>query len=77
MPDPNINDNPPETPEDARKRLEKLYCYVWDTAELSKHFEVLSFMAPFVIARDRESGKKGTLTFQHRPRFYFDWQEDN
>ena len=71
-----INDNQPETPEDARKRLEKLYCYVWDTAELSEQFEVLSFMAPFVIARDKTTGQKGTLTFQHRPRFYFDWQED-
>jgi len=59
----------------GRCELEQKYCYVWDTEELQRGFIVSGFMAPFVVAIDRETGRKGTLTFQHRPRFYFDWQE--
>lgn len=46
------------------------------TAEMTARFEVLGFMAPFVMVRERATGKKGTLEFQHRPRFYFNWVED-
>ena len=59
----------------TRGELEQKYVYVWDTEELQRGFIVSSFMAPFVVVVDRESGKRGTLTFQHRPRFYFDFQE--
>ena len=59
----------------TREQLEQKFCYVWDTAELSRDFSVESFLAPFVIVRDKTTGRKGTLTFQHRPRFYFDFQE--
>jgi hypothetical protein len=34
-------------------------------------------MAPFVIVTNLETGKKGSLTFQHHPRFYFLWSEDS
>jgi len=60
----------------ARLELTGLYGKVWDTQELREDFEVLSFLAPFVVARDRKSGNKGTLEFQHSPRFYFNWLED-
>jgi hypothetical protein len=48
----------------------------WDTEALQRDFEVLGFMAPFVVVRRRHDGKKGSLKFQHRPRVYFGWQED-
>jgi hypothetical protein len=57
-----------------RQRLEEIYGPVWDTKEVGKEFEILGFLAPFVAAKHRESGKKGTLLFQHQPRFYFDFK---
>ena len=49
---------------------------VWDTQELGKDFEVTGFMAPFVVVRRKSDGVKGSLMFQHSPRFYFDFTED-
>jgi hypothetical protein len=48
----------------------------WDTDQLRAEFEVLGFMAPFVVARRRSDGKKGSLEFTHHPRVYFNWTED-
>lgn len=58
-----------------RSRLEKERGQVWNTEEVSKDFEIIGFMAPFVVAIRRSDGKKGSLMFQHHPRFYFTWQE--
>lgn len=66
-----INSNP-----DIRKDLEKRYGPVWNTEELSRDFEVLGFMAPFVVVRRKSDGIKGSLQFQHSPRFYFSFTED-
>jgi len=49
----------------------------WTTDELTRDFEVLGFLAPFVIVRKKDSGKKGTLMFRHLPRVYFNWKEDS
>lgn len=46
---------------------------LWDTAEMQEDFEPLGFAAPFIIVRRREDGQKGTLTFTHMPRVYFDF----
>lgn len=71
-----INSSVESTDREAeRKRLEAKYGQVWSTDELSKDFEVLSFGAPYVVVRSRSSGKKGSLEFQHNPRFYFNFQE--
>lgn len=43
----------------------------WDTQELQRDFEVLSFMAPYVIVRRRSDGVQGALEFTHLPRVYF------
>jgi hypothetical protein len=43
----------------------------------ASQYEVLGFMAPYVIVRNRETGKKGTLEFQHSPRFYVNYVEDS
>lgn len=58
-----------------RTRLEALYGKenVFDTKQLGAAFEVLGFMAPFCVVRQKSSGKKGAITFQHSPRFYFDF----
>ena len=60
----------------SREALEAQYGKVWNTSELSEDFEVTGFLAPFVVVRRKSDGKKGSLTFQHSPRFYFSFQED-
>jgi hypothetical protein len=61
----------------SREDLEAKYGQVWDTEQLSEEFEALGFMAPLVVVRRRADGKKGSLEFQHNPRFYFNWQPHN
>ena len=58
----------------VKEELEKKYGKVYDTTELQEHFEVESFLAPYVVVREKATGKKGTLEFSHRPRFYFDFR---
>ena len=55
----------------SREELEREYGRVWDTDELTRDFDVLSFMAPFVAVRRKSDGARGALVFQHMPRFYF------
>ena len=59
-----------------RAELERRHGQVWCPAELARDFEVLGFMAPYVVVRRKADGKVGSLEFQHDPRFYFNWQED-
>jgi hypothetical protein len=54
-----------------REALEGQHGQVWNTEELSEDFEVIGFMAPYVVVRRKSDGKKGSLEFQHQPRFYF------
>lgn len=65
-----INSNPGD-----RASLER-HGPVWDTKELSRDFEVLGFMAPYVVVRRKSDGVKGTLMFQHNPRYYYSFRED-
>jgi hypothetical protein len=60
----------------SRQALEVQYGQVWDTKELAEEFEVIGFMAPLVVVRRRADGAKGSLEFQHHPRFYFNFQAD-
>lgn len=57
----------------SREYLEAKHGQVWDTSQLQDEFEVVGFMAPLVVARRRSDGTKGSLMFQHSPRFYFGW----
>ena len=59
-----------------RAALEARYGRVWDTRELARDFIVLGFAAPFIAARWKEDESKGSLEFQHQPRFYFNFQPD-
>lgn len=61
----------------SREALEAQYGQVWDTEQLAEDFEVIGFLAPVVVVRRRSDGKKGSLEFQHDPRFYFSWQPHN
>ena len=47
---------------------------VWDTRELAHDFIVLGFLAPYIVVQRRSDGVKGSLEFQHMPRFYFNFQ---
>lgn len=58
----------------SREALEAVHGQVWDTEQLTKDFEVKGFMAPLVVVRRRSDNVKGSLEFQHNPRFYFSFQ---
>lgn len=59
----------------ARRLLEEKHGQVWTTDELAQDFRVLGFGAPLVVVERKSDGKKGSLVFQHCPRFYFGWEE--
>ena len=63
-------------PGSGRPELESRHGRVWSPAELARDFEVVGFMAPLVVVRRRSDGRKGSLEFQHEPRLYFNWRED-
>jgi hypothetical protein len=60
----------------SREALEGQYGQVWETQELSADFEVIGFMAPFVVVKRKSDGQKGSLEFQHHPRLYFNFVLD-
>ena len=57
----------------SRETLEARYGSVYSTQELSEHFEVLGFLAPLVVVKRKSDGVRGSLEFQHQPRFYFNF----
>lgn len=61
----------------SREALEAQHGQVWDTDQLTEEFEAIGFMAPLIVVRRRSDGQKGSLEFQHSPRFYFNWQPHN
>lgn len=48
----------------------------WTTEQVRDEFDVLGFMAPYVVVVRRSDGVKGTLEFTHSPRLYFDFRTD-
>lgn len=73
--DPNATDSRDfAPPSGVRERLEATYGRVWDTDEMQRDFTVEGFGAPFVVVRRKADGARGTLAFQHSPRFYFAFQ---
>jgi hypothetical protein len=56
-----------------RKRLEAQHGQVWDSDQIRQEFEVIGFAAPFMVVKRKSDGKKGSLEFQHSPRFYFNF----
>lgn len=64
-----INTDPGE-----RGLLEAQYGQVWNTEELSSDFKVEGFMAPYVVVTRKSDGAKGSMMFQHSPRYYFNFR---
>ena len=62
--------------EGSREYLEAKYGKVWDTKELQEDFFVEGFLAPFASVNRKRDNVKGTLEFQHSPRFYFNLWPD-
>ena len=60
----------------SRESLESSYGQVWDTTELSREFNVLGFMAPYVVVERKKDNVRGSMQFQHMPRFYFNFKEE-
>jgi len=46
----------------------------WNTQEVQKDFEILSFFAPFVAVERKIDGKRGTMRFDDYPRYYYDFK---
>ena len=47
---------------------------VWDTDELTEEFVVICFAAPLVVVQRRSDGVEGTMSFCHRPRYYYNFR---
>jgi hypothetical protein len=62
--------------EGSREFLEAKYGQVWDTSQLSEDFSVEGFAAPFVVVTRKADNVRGSLAFQHSPRFYFEFTAD-
>lgn len=58
-----------------RQEFEQAYGKVWDTGELTEEFSVESFLAPYVFVKRKQDDVRGTLKFNHRPRFYYSFSE--
>ena len=59
--------------EEERAKLGAQMGDVWDTQELQRDFDVIGFQAPFVVVKRKKDGAKGSLEFQHMPRYYFNF----
>ena len=57
----------------SREDLEAKYGQVWSTDQMTEEFQAIGFMAPFVVVQRRSDGVKGSVEFQHNPRFYFNF----
>lgn len=65
-----INSQPSE-----RELLEAEHGQVWNTEELGRDYVVEGFAAPLVVVRRKSDNKRGSLFFQHYPRFYYGFEE--
>jgi len=58
----------------CREELEARFGQVWDTKQLARDFIVIGFAAPLVVVQRKADEVKGSLEFQHSPRYYFNFQ---
>lgn len=77
--------NPDHDPTEALRRVHQILInegiiqpgeQTWTTDRLREDFDVLGFMAPYVVVRRKADGVKGSLAFRHAPRLYFGWKAD-
>ena len=57
-----------------REALGAKHGQVWDTAEMQRDFSVIGFGAPLIVVTRKADNAKGSLYFQHNPRFYWGFQ---
>ena len=57
-----------------REALGAKHRQVWDTAEMQRDFSVIGFGAPLIVVTRKADNAKGSLYFQHNPRFYWGFQ---
>ena len=60
----------------SREALEAEHGQVWNTEQLQQDFSVQGFLAPYISVRRKSDGVRGSLKFQHDPRFYFGFQAE-
>jgi hypothetical protein len=58
----------------SREHLESQHGQVWDTNQLREDFEVLGFGSPLVVVKRKSDGVKGSLFFQHAPRYFYGFE---
>jgi hypothetical protein len=49
----------------------------WSTEDLRRDFEVIGFLAPFVVVKRKSDGANGSMEFTHEPRWYFNFVKDD
>ncbi len=59
-----------------REELVNEYGEVMDTKEVQQKYEVISFLAPYVMVERKADNVRGTLVFQHEPRYYFNFKPE-
>lgn len=47
------------------------------TEAMRRAYEVVGFLAPFVMVNRKSDGARGTLMFTHNPRWYFGWEAED
>jgi hypothetical protein len=57
----------------SRTKLEAKYERIWNTQQLTEEFVVTAFIAPLVVVRRKTDNAIGSLEFQNKPRFFYDW----
>ena len=62
--------------EGSREYLEAKHGETWSTSEMQRDFIVEGFLAPFVVVQRKSDSVRGTLKFQHDPRFYFGFEPE-
>lgn len=67
---------PESDPAECRRCLEAEHGRVWNSFELARDYELEAFTAPNVVVTRRADGVRGTLVFQHDPRFYWGFKPD-
>jgi hypothetical protein len=60
----------------SRADLEARHGQVWDSDQLQQEFQVLGFMAPYCVVLRKSDGVRGSVKFQHTPRYYFSFEAE-
>lgn len=56
------------------EELQRKYGQVWTVEQVEAQFEIEAFCPPLACATRRADGVRGTLVYQHCPRYYWSWE---